>query len=170
MPLEVRANPGLTVTLKIFQGAFQVGSNINAVESGATPGFYSAPYPTLAAGEYRLEGTAGSDPLMPTSFWWSGSAEITLLSLSQQIAALVVGGGGSSGGLTAPQIALLEDIHEFSRIAKQGAVGQYVTNLFSNTGTLFEEDNATPLVVFDLKNESGAPATKNVYSRIPRSS
>jgi hypothetical protein len=169
MQFEVRADAGVVVTIRLFQGEFQFGNSIIATESSNLQGFYTAPYPSgLAAGKYRVEVTAGDTQLTPYSLWWSGSVEINIFTIYQQLAAISTKLGGMNSGLTVAQIELLNEIHRFSEIAKQGVIGRYVTSPLSNSATLYEGDNTTPIVVFDLADENGIPSTKGVCSRTPR--
>jgi len=53
-------------------------------------------------------------------------------------------------------------------LLKQFAKGRWKLDEIENTMTYYDEDNVTPLVVFDTKDATGGAASENVYERYPR--
>lgn len=60
--------------------------------------------------------------------------------------------------------AVQTDVAFFRKLA----TGRWKMDITGNTMIFYDDDGATPLLIFDLKNAFGVPATTSVFERVPR--
>jgi len=55
-----------------------------------------------------------------------------------------------------------------AELSRQGVSNRYKIDETNNTGTLYDDDGTTPLVVHSLTDKDGNPASESTYERVPQ--
>ena len=72
------------------------------------------------------------------------------------------------GAIEPDNSLLLNTIAANAEFSRQGVTNRYKIDEATNTGTLYNDDGTTPLVVHSLTDKDGNPATESTYERVPQ--